>query len=54
MQNNAAPICRHCELFIRPNEPRWTAREPDEFWHYDCALKAGHKNPNPFDPARGI
>jgi hypothetical protein len=30
-------ICEHCARLILPNEARWTAREPREFWHYECA-----------------
>jgi hypothetical protein len=32
--------CHRCWQIIRPDEPRWAAREPDEFWHYSCAEEA--------------
>jgi hypothetical protein len=35
------PICHRCRGIIRPDAPRWSAREPDEFWHYKCAEEAG-------------
>jgi hypothetical protein len=34
------PICDHCKREILPDVPRWTAREPKEFWHYECAEAA--------------
>jgi len=34
------PLCRHCAKIIAPDEPRWTAREPEEHWHYACAETA--------------
>ena len=40
-------LCRHCALPIRDGEPRWTAREPNEFWHYACAEEAGLRISSP-------
>jgi hypothetical protein len=34
------PLCHHCALLIRPGDARWTAREPIEYWHYECAEEA--------------
>jgi hypothetical protein len=41
MEDEKPLLCRHCTLPIRPGDPRWAAHEPDEFWHYECAEKAG-------------
>jgi hypothetical protein len=37
---NRKLVCHHCREEIAPDVPRWTAREPDEFWHYKCAEEA--------------
>ena len=41
IMNDIPHICRHCALPIMEGQPRWTAREPKEFWHYHCAEEAG-------------
>lgn len=32
-------ICHGCKKKILSGEPRYTAKEPDEYWHYDCRPK---------------
>ena len=38
---DSAPICNFCKRPIRDGNPRWSGREPEECWHYDCATAAG-------------
>jgi hypothetical protein len=38
--NYLTPVCYHCKEEIEAAAPRWTAREPGEFWHYKCAETA--------------
>jgi hypothetical protein len=37
---NRVSVCQHRKEMILPNQPRWAAREPDEFWHFKCAEAA--------------
>jgi hypothetical protein len=32
--------CTGCQSPIWPTQDRWRVREPDEFWHSDCARSA--------------
>jgi len=41
-------VCRRCALPIYPGDPRWSAREPLEFWHYACAEEANLTRSSPF------
>jgi len=36
--------CRYCAQEILAREPRWAGREPEEFWHFQCAVDAGLVN----------
>lgn len=38
-------VCAGCESPIAPGEPRWAGREPDAYWHYGCAGRAGLAKP---------
>jgi hypothetical protein len=39
--NHHGPTCQHCKKEIQQDTPRWSAREPEKFWHYKCAEEAG-------------
>jgi hypothetical protein len=38
---NSDPLCKHCRRPIRDGQPRWSGRDPEDSWHYDCATRAG-------------
>ena len=38
---NAWYSCNRCKRDIGVGAGRWTGREPNEHWHYDCAEAAG-------------
>jgi hypothetical protein len=39
--SDATPVCRGCWKPITDGEHRWTMREPEELWHWDCAQQSG-------------
>ena len=39
--NHPKPTCQHCKQEIQPDQSRWTAHEPVEYWHYTCAEAVG-------------
>jgi hypothetical protein len=44
-------MCAGCCLPVLPGNPRWAAREPDQFWHHPCAQGAGVISPSLFATA---
>jgi hypothetical protein len=41
MDTTRPTFCAHCETEMKSGDQRWSALEPLEYWHYECAEAVG-------------